>query len=821
MALRITQKTLERLEWQEVVARVRTGCRTPQARARLGADDPDPAAEPDEAPSPAERPDLLELVSGGLETVRSRLAETGEARGILEAGDEPPLGGVADLAQAFARARKGGALPGLQLLEAASTLGALHTTRCFLTDRAEQAPLLADRASVIDVDRSLQRDIESRIDGAGQVRDDASRALRDARSEANRLSGDLQRRLARSLRDPDIAAALSDDYYTVRNDRYVLPVRADMRGKVPGIVHDASGSGTTLFVEPQAVVELNNRLKQAELAGEREALRVLHELSSRLASAAESVQTGLAMLADIDLAFARARLAIAQDATPPRVERDGVFDLRGLRHPLLPPDEAVANDLCLGDGPHVMVISGPNGGGKTVAMKSLALAALGARFGLHVPALPGARVALVDDVLADIGDDQDIRESLSTFSAHMANVASIVSAASEHSLVVLDEVGVGTDPSEGAALAQAVLEQLASRGARVIATTHYNLLKEMAAVDARFENASFEFDPETLAPTFRLHVGTPGVSSAAAVAARMGMPGEVLERAEALLEREDRRLDRMLAELASSRATLEREQHEAAQLRRQGEAVRDQYREKLERLQERRDRLYLEMREDLDRAFRDAHGQVAAVIRDLQRGGGGRDATRARERLQAIEKQVARHDEAVRPEPARDPGAPVDWRHARPGDPVEVQGAGSGVLESLPDRRGRVKVKLGAARVEVAAERVHAARVEAGRAGPPRVRVERASDSPSVVDQGLRAGGLLQCDLRGQRVAAALERVAEVLDRAARDGYDGVRIVHGIGSGALSRAVREHLRASAYVGAIRPGGEGEGGEGVTFAEMRG
>ncbi len=822
MSLRIAQKTLERLEWQAIVALVHAACRTPQGRARLlpfEAGD----AEPDHADVEMRPRDAAALhgLEGGVETVRQRLRETGEARTILEQGDDPPLGGVRDLETAFGRASRGGALTGAQLLDVANSLGALHATRRFLVDRAEVAPGLADRASIIDVDTRLRDDIETRIDGSGEVSSHASRALREARNDAHRLGGELQRRLERFLRDPDVASALSDDFYTVRHDRYVLPVRADHRGKVPGIVHDASGSGSTLFVEPQAVVELNNRLKQAELAAEREALRVLHELSARFAECEPGLRSSLEMAAEIDLVFARARVSDGLDAVEPRVERDGVFDLPQLRHPLIPVDESVPNDLRLGDGPHVMVISGPNGGGKTVAMKAVALAALSARFGLHVAAAPGARVALVDAVLADIGDDQDIRESLSTFSAHMANIASIVHAADAHSLVVLDEVGVGTDPSEGAALAQAVLECLADRGARVIATTHYNLLKEMAAVDTRFENASFEFDAETLTPTFRLHVGTPGASSASSVAARMGMPSPVLERAEALLEREDRRLDRMLAELAASRATLDRERREAARLRQEGEAARDDYRSKLERLQERRDRLYRSMREDLDRAFRDAHGQVAAVIRDLQRGGTAQEAARARERLQALESKVAESEALDAPEARPESGVRIDWRKAKPGDPVRVAGAGSGQLESLPDRRGRVKVRLGGARIEVASERLFVDSAPPAPTARDSVRVERASDAPSVVADGLRAGGVIECDLRGLRVAAALDRVVETLDRAARDGVESVRFVHGVGTGALQRAVREHLSGSPYVGAVRAGGDGEGGAGATVAELRG
>ncbi len=823
MSFRIAQKSLERLEWPQVVERWQRHCRTPQARRRLSSE-PE-AASDDGDRNPATAPDRT-LFEGDLALVHERLAETSEARALLDGEQAPALGGVAELASSLARAERGGALTGVQLQEVAASLAALHATRRFLLERAEAAPRLAAVADTIEDLRDLERAIDRCIDGGGEVRNDATSELRSARSESSRLAGELQARLARTLQNPDVAGALSDAYYTVRNDRYVLPVRADMRGRVRGIVHDASGSGTTLFIEPEGLVELNNRLKQAELEVARQVQRVLRDLSARVASVLAPLRAGLDSLGHVDLAFARGQLSREMDAVEPAVSQDGVIFLPQLRHPLIPPDETVANDIRLGEDFRVMVVSGPNGGGKTVAMKAVALAALFVRAGLHVPADPGSRVDLVDAVLADIGDDQDIRESLSTFSAHMANVAEIVHDARRHSLVVLDEIGVGTDPGEGSALAQSVLERLADSGALVIATTHYNLLKEMAAVDPRFCNASVEFDAETLAPTYRLHLGSPGASSATAVAARMGMPADVLERANALLEREDRQLDHMLSELSASRASLEREQQEVARLREEGEAARSEYRDKLERLQARRDQLFHAMRDDLDRSFKDAHAQVAAVIRDLQRGGTARDAARARTRLQALEEQAS-EAEARSGVRARDEdevtGAAVDWRHARPGDPVQLVGGGRAVIESLPDRRGRVGVRVGSARVSVSADRLRAAEGGAARPSPPKsskVRIERAEAPGGAVAEGLRAGATLHCDLRGERVEAALDRVADALDRAARDGHDDVRFVHGFGTGALRNAVREHLRGSPYVARVAPADPEEGGDGVTIAALR-
>jgi len=795
MAFSVTQKTLERLEWPVIVERLADVLRTPRGRARL-------LAEGGHA----------ELFERHGEGVRRRLAETRQALGLLLAGEAPPLGGAAELSPALARAGKGGALGADELLEVGATLAALEETAAFLARRAGEAPELLAWGEGLAGRPELRARIAKAIDESGQVRDAASPALAGARRDANRLSGEIQQRVQRMVHRDDVKPHLSDGYFTVRNDRYVLPVRADARGAVRGIVHDASRSGTTLFVEPEALVELNNRHKQAELAIDQETRRVLRELSAEVASAATALEDGLDALAGIDLAFARARLSRELDAVEPEVGDAGILVLPQARHPLIPPDEAVANDLRLGDGFTVLVLSGPNAGGKTVAMKCVALSVLLARAGLFVPAQAPARVDLFDAVLADIGDEQDIREHLSTFSAHMANLARIVGAASRRALVVLDEVGVGTDPGEGAAIAQAALEALADAGARIVTTTHYNLLKEMAEVDERFANASVEFDPETLAPTYRLRMGLPGSSSAAAVAARMGMGAAVLARTEELLAREDRQLDAMLRELAANRAALEHEQAQAARLRAETEAVRAEYGRKLERLQERRDAIYTSMRRDLDRAFKDAHDRIGSVVAELQRAGvSTRDAARAREELLALERE-ARAAEAASGVEAPTPAIrAIDWNRAKPGDPVQLADGGAATLVALPDRRGRVAVRLGSARVVVAAERVGAAQ---GAAAPPR------GAAPRPAPERLRSGGSQRCDLRGLRVDEALDRLEAALDEASAGGRDRLDVVHGVGTGALRRAVREHLQTSPYVERFASAAADEGGDGVTLAELR-
>ncbi len=804
MPFSVARSTLESLEWARLVAALAGRCRTPQGVKRLALDEGLSIFEADEA------------------GVRTRLLETSEARALLDRDLAPQLGGCGDVAPGLVRAEKGGLLEPAELLDVRTTLKTILACARFFGSRSDELPALSALADPLEPRPELVARLVRCLDESGELRDEASPALASARRDQARLGAELQARIERELRSPDLSSHLSDSYYTVRNGRFVLPVRADARGRVRGIVHDASRSGTTIFVEPERMIELNNRHREAELTVERETLRVLRELSAAVAAEASGIRADLECLGWIDLALARGWLSREMDATPPRVEREGVLDLPGLRHPLIAIEQCVANDLRVGADFRVLLLSGPNAGGKTVAMKAMALAALMARAGLHVPASRSARVDLFDCVLAEIGDHQNIAESLSTFSAAMASLAEVLRIASPHTLVCLDEIGVGTDPSEGASIAQAALEALADSGARVVTTTHYNLLKEMAVLDPRFANASVEFDPETFAPTYRVRIGAPGASSATTVAARMGIPARVLDRASALLDREDRRLDRMLSELGASRALLEAEQTAAAAMKAESAQVREEYRTKLARLQERRDQLFGEMRSELDGAFREAHGEVARIIAELQRDPSSRRAADAREKLETLRDGTVQLQVEKGIEPTGAPQsasfAPIDWPHARLGDPVRTALGAVGTLLSLPDRRGRVTIQTAGAKLTLPREQLG--------------RGERAGDEQRLGDSlastasrpapapPMRLGGVVDVDLRGTHVEEALERLDAALDQAAVDGRDELRVIHGIGTGALRRAVREHLPRSAWVVDCLEAARDEGGAGATRAVLR-
>ncbi len=797
MPFHVADSTLESLEWGLLVEALRMGCRTPQGRDLLSESADHSLFEADES------------------AVRTRLRETTEARVLLDREAIPPLGGCADLGMGLAHAEKGGVLEPAQLMDVHRTLEAMHGTQRYFEHQRDNAPTLDLLAQRIESARELETMIGRCLDANGEVSDAASPTLAKARREAHRLSGDLQNRIQRALQHSDIKPHLSDHFYTVRAGRFVLPVRADSKSHVRGIVHDASRSGTTLFVEPDGMVELNNLHRQAELTVEREILRVLRELSAAVGRDADRLRTNLEWMAALDLAIARGQLSRKMDGVEPEVGRDGVFELPGSRHPLIAADQCVANDLRVGQDFSVLLLSGPNAGGKTVALKTFALSALMVRAGMHIPANPGARVDLVDRVLADIGDHQNIQESLSTFSAAMANLAEILRIAGPNTLVCLDEVGVGTDPSEGAAIAQSTLESLAESGARVVTTTHYNLLKEMAEVDDRFANASVEIDPTTFAPTYRVRIGAPGASSATTVAARMGLPQRVLDRAAGLLDREDRRLDRMLSELASSRALLEAEKLAAQTLRTESEQAREEYRTKLARLQERRDKLFGDMRRELDESFRGAHSEVARIIAELQRQPSSRRAASARAQLETL-KEESPNTHPVRALPADSaPGdeatTPIDWPRARIGDPVRAPGGGAGRLLTLPDRKGRVSVQVGGAKITISRDQLTAGQKnQPGRGEEAHPIRPQASSIPPA-----RIGGIAETDLRGMRVDEALSRLDEAVDLAAAEGRDEIRVIHGIGTGALRSAVRDHLPHSYHILEWVEATRDEGGAGAT------
>jgi DNA mismatch repair protein MutS2 len=797
MSFRCDAATLERLEWPRLAGFL-AGC---AATSR--------AAE-------ACRGDLF-LASRA--AVQERLIETDEARALLDAGVSLPLSEVADLRPLLTALRTGALVGGPDLAGLARTLRASDTVRSRLaSERA--SPKLGDLAGTLPELGALRARLERAVTEHGEIRDDATPELKRARRSVRELESDIEQRMAALLRDPDIERSLQERYSTARDQRPVLPVRADARGKVRGIVHDVSASGTTVFIEPEVVVELSNRLRMAQVAVEREVERLLRELAEAARAHCDDLDASGATLERLDLAFARGRLSARIGAHRVDLSSEAPLELRGLRHPLLQLEAGlasggVANDVCLPPEARAVILSGPNAGGKTVLAKALGLAALCARAGMHVACAPDSKLPLFDSVHADIGDAQDLREGLSTFSARMARLSELVDEAGSEALVILDEVGEGTEPGEGAALAQAALEALVERGARVVATTHFNRLKELAGADPRFVNASAEFDPQSFAPTYRLRMGLPGSSGALWVAERMGLPGDVLERARDLMDNDDRKLEALTRSLSELRQELEAERRVAQQMRVASDTARAAYEERLERLRNAREQALAAMKADLESAYRSARSEIASVVRSLQHQPPAdvRAAEGARRELHAISKRVEsaeRPHRATREAAARsiDPGA------LKPGVRLEIAGfSRETVLLEAPDRHGRIVVRAGSGRVAVPCQRV--LRVLA-----PLPEPARPARAFIDVQRGPAPEGMSpECDLRGLRVDEALDRADAHLHSVLATGAPSASFIHGHGTGALRSAIRSWLRSAPGVRSFGPAAAGGGGDGVTIAVL--
>jgi len=755
-----------------------------------------------------------------LDGARARHEEVNEARALRDTAEALPLDGVRDLDEALARAAKGGALEPQLLRDVASTLTAGARVRHHLVDHAARAPRLLGRAALIaDLD-----DVSGPIDDAfeagreARLSDRASPALGGLRKRAAQVREELERRVATLLDATHVQPHLQDRFATQREDRYVIPVRVDARAKVRGIVHGTSQSGQTVFVEPEEIVDLNNRLKLAELEVAEEERRILVELSRTVEEALPQIRANLEVLAVLDLLDACARLSADLRATPPELVDVGAIDLRRARHPLmvLAGRSVVPNDVVLAFG-HTLVVSGPNAGGKTVALKTTGLCALMARSGLHLPAQEGSKMPWFSSVLSDVGDDQSLERNLSTFSAHVLHLCDFLAAARPGVLVLLDEVAVGTDPEQGAALAQSVLEELAARGATTLVTTHYDRLKALAAQDRRFANASVGFDVEKLQPTYQLHLGVPGASGAIIVARRLGLDDAVCARAGGLLGQTQLQMEHLLMEVEAERKRVagvreqaERDRQAAEQLR--AEAVQKEQRAR-ERLEQARKGAHDEAVETLRRA-REELDRTRAVLRRSSDGKvTSAEMVHARQKIDAAAQKV--HEAAPAPPPP--PGRAAGVEELQPGVEVWVARLGGRARVLAKPKGDKVQVQAGLLKAQVLVAEV---RIEEGRAREaPSGRARRGhnafDEAPRGAGDGKRRGSFPSLDVRGERVDAAIGLAEKFLDDALRAGQDGVMVIHGHGTGALRDRLREHLRGFPGVSQIRPGVPEEGGDGVT------
>ena len=745
--------------------------------------------------------------------VTALLAETTAAVEKMVLGGSPAFAGVRPVAGSLQRANMGGSLNTRELLDIAKVLAAARSAKEYGEGDAEKKTPIDVLFHSLRPNRFLVDKITGSIVGDGELADSASPELasirRHMRATESKVRDILQRIISSSQ-----AKYLQESIITQRSGRYVVPVKSEFKNEIPGLVHDLSGSGSTFFIEPMGVVKANNELRELQAKEEKEIDRILAELSAEAASFREDINLDYELLIRLDVIFARAKLSNKMHAMAPGLSTKGL-NLRRARHPLLPPKTAVANDLSLGETFDTLVITGPNTGGKTVTLKTIGLLTLMAQCGLHIPAGDGSVIKVCKRVLADIGDEQSIAQSLSTFSSHMSNIVGILEETDDETLILLDELGGGTDPVEGAALASAIIDHARSLGAMVAATTHYAELKVYAMTTPGVENASCEFDVETLAPTYRLLVGIPGKSNAFAIARRLGISEEIIQDAAARVDAENVRFEDVLTKLDHQRQEMEKEQRQAAQLRREMEeasAKAQAYRDQLQK--------------EKEKAEASAKAQARAILDDARRTadqvfqelGDMRKKAQKEQNWQKVNDQRAglRHklNEAEDKLGARPQAAvPPMLRPAKKGDTVTILKTGTQASVLSVNKDGVLQLQAGILRITAKQDEVRV--------------VEGETQSQKAAKQYIRRtehklrslGAKAEVDLRGMTTDEAELTLAQFLDRAMVSNLTQVTVIHGKGTGAVRKAVHAYLKRCKGVASFRLGRYGEGEDGVTIVEL--
>ena len=750
------------------------------------------------------------------------LDETDAAKERLGLYGSPSFSGVKDVSEPLARADRGGMLNTRELLNIAGLLTAARRVYEYDEERKGEATAIDRFFSALHTNKYLEDRIHGAILDEEIIADTASAELTDIRRKMRIAASKGRQILQKIISSPSYAKVLQEALITQRDGRFVVPVKAECKGSLPGLVHDISSSGATLFVEPMGVVQANNELKELEAREEKEIERILRELSAQCADAMEYILLDYDMLVHLDMIFARAQLSYTMNASRPEVVRKGAISLKRARHPLLDQAKAVPVTVELGGDYDTLVITGPNTGGKTVTLKTLGLLCLMAQCGLHIPADSGSTVRVFDRILADVGDEQSIEQSLSTFSAHMSNTVDILRQADDDTLILFDELGAGTDPVEGAALAIAIIQHARSKGALIAATTHYAELKTFAMTTAGVENASCEFDVQTLRPTYRLLVGIPGKSNAFAISRRLGLDESVIADAKAQMDSESLRFEDVLAQLEEKRQRLEKAQTEANRLWQQREEDARKARIFREQMEKAKENARAKGEAEAKRIVREAQQKTEEIFDQLEEL--RKQQTRAANFQQVNDAKAAiRHDlkeaEAVLHSRDQEPEAPAPSRPIAVGDLVElagvktaatvlnVNGDGSMLLQA-----GKMKmtVKAGQVRLLESAEEIEKRKKQAAAA-------QRKNVSPQIQ---LAARAASELDIRGMETLEAESVVENYIDAAVMAKLGTVTIIHGKGTGALRKAVHEMLKRNRAVKSFRLGRYGEGEAGVTVVELK-
>ncbi|HYH98979.1 endonuclease MutS2 [Hyalangium sp.] len=798
MSVQIAQRTLEDLGHAEVLRALAHRCRTAPGRERAQA-----------------RPflDTEDQVSDALSLVA-------EARLLAQEQFSLPLGGVSDLRDAVGRASKGGMLEPRDLIASAQLLYAFARTREALEEREEAVPMLATLGRRLPMLETLASRIDRSFEPDGTISDRASPDLKEARDRASGLHRRIKTRLDELLHDEGFVPKLRENYYTLRNGRYVVPVVSNFRGEVPGIVHNASQTGQTLFIEPQAMVSMGNDLAIAQSMVAEEERRILLDLSNQLGKEADRVLEGLASVAELDEAEAAALLAADLDASTPKFTGVEDLTLRQLRHPLLAlkGTDVVPNDVTLSGEARALVVSGPNAGGKTVTLTAVGLCSLMLRCGLPIPVEEGSQMPLYRSVNSTVGDAQDLSQGLSTFSAHVVMLRDIAALVGKGSLVLIDEIAADTDPREGAAIAIAVLEELLEKGAVVLVTTHLEELKALAHMDKRFLNARVGYDSKRNVPTYRLQLGASGASSAIEMAARMGLPERICQRARELAMNAGGPLAKALAAAEEERRQLTDELERAKTAAAAAEKLRQELEAQKQVFERERKEKMMRFNEDVAAASEHAAAEVRGLLQALRAQSSEKAAQEARTALlqradDAQKRAKEARAELYQVEAPQPPTLKVGaWvRHAGLNKDVEI-------LEVNDDE---ALVAAGVLKM-----RVPVSELSGSRTAKPQVRFPERNKQEAAMRKASAAAPAevqatsFRCDVRGMRADEALTEVEQFLDRGMRNGEEAALIVHGHGTGALKQAIRDYLANSPYIRMFRPGESHEGGDGVTVVALR-
>ncbi len=749
--------------------------------------------------------------------IREKLSETTEAATVIVHKGTLPIGELYDIAPYLHLARKGGSLTMRQLLHVLYNLKVTQNVVTFLKSDLPKLPIIDAMREVLVTFPPLVDRIDRSILSEDEMADSASPELAKIRREILRENDAIRARLNHITNSSDSKIYLQDSVVTMRDGRYVVPVKAEYRSKVAGIIHDQSASGATLFIEPQVIVDLNNRLRELELAEQAEIDRILAELSSACAEHFHDIINNQKILIDLDVMFAKGRLSQALSGEEPQISEEGRLELRQARHPLIEKKKVVPINVAVGGEYNTLVITGPNTGGKTVTLKTIGLLSMMAQAGLHIPAASTSIIPIYKEIFADIGDEQSIEQSLSTFSSHMKNTVELVSKADEKSLVLLDELGAGTDPTEGAALAIAILERLASQGAMTVATTHYNELKKYALSTPGVENASMEFNVETLSPTYKLSIGIPGKSNAFEISRKLGLPGEIIDRANSLIEGRDLEFEDVITKIETDKKKAEKELREAeatlAEMKKREEALtrREQLLEKHEK------EVIANAKEEAREIIRDAKDTANDVQKELRALSKVDSLGERNKRLAESKRRLSESEKLYQGGIVKEiNNNPVSVDDVKIGDRVKVLTLDqNGEVVSLPDANGDMQVECGIMKIYVNVEDL----MYVGDTVQEKAK-ERAKAKHGSMFKTKTMTVSTQRNVIGMNLDDALMEVEKYLDDAYMAGLDEVTVIHGRGEGILQSGIRGMLRKHKLVESYHKGAFGDGGDGVTVVKLK-